>query len=80
MKAVALIVNFFIPGVGSMLIGRIGTGLIQLVLYGIGAFLMFTTVLWPIGAPICLVVLIWSLITALRYEEPTKIVYVERKS
>ena len=78
MKIVALIVNFFIPGVGSMLIGRIGTGLVQLVLYGIGAFLMFTTILWPIGAPLCLVVLIWSLFTALRYEEPERIVYVER--
>ena len=79
MKIVALIVNFFLPGVGSMLLGYIGTGIVQLVLYGIGAALALLGPLWLIGAPICLVVLVWSLITAATHrDEKERIVYVER--
>jgi len=78
MKIVALIVNFLLPGVGSMLIGRILTGIVQLVLYGIGWLLTLTGILAIVGIPLCFVVLVWSLITAARYKEATKIVYVER--
>ena len=79
MKIVALIVNFFIPGLGSMLLGYIGKGLVQLVLYGIGAALALLGPLWIIGAPLCLVVWIWSLVTAATHDDGKKVVYVERE-
>ena len=49
MKAIGVIVNIFFPGVGSMIVGRIGTGIAQLILYVIGALLSFTAILSFIG-------------------------------
>lgn len=78
MKIVALVVNFLLPGIGSMLIGRVLTGIVQLVLYAFGWLLTLTGILAIVGAPLCFIVLIWSLVTAARYEEKKEIVYVER--
>jgi TM2 domain-containing membrane protein YozV len=37
MRVLAILLNFFIPGVGSFVIGRIGQGIGQILLYGLGA-------------------------------------------
>ncbi len=70
MKIVALIVNFLVPGIGSMLLGYIGTGIAQLLLYGFGMLLTLTGILWIVGAPISFIALVWSLITAGTHDEP----------
>ena len=58
--AVSLIVSFFLPGVGSMINGDVGTGVAILLLYILGAFLSFVL----IGIPLLLGVWIWGLIDA----------------
>ncbi len=36
MKAVAIIVNIFFPGIGTFFVGKIGQAIAQLILYFIG--------------------------------------------
>jgi TM2 domain-containing membrane protein YozV len=63
MKAVAIIVNLFFPGVGTMIIGKVGVGVMQIILGLIGAFLIFTGILSIVGFPLLIVAVIWSLVT-----------------
>jgi TM2 domain-containing membrane protein YozV len=58
--AVSLIVSFFIPGVGSMINGDIGTGVAILVLYIVGIGLA----VFLIGIPIMIAAWIWGMIDA----------------
>jgi TM2 domain-containing membrane protein YozV len=64
MTAVGIIVNFFFPGIGSMIVGKVGQGITQLVLYVIGLFFIFTGVGAIIGIPLCIGIWIWGLVTA----------------
>jgi len=63
MKAVAFIINIFLPGAGTILIGKIGIGIVQLVLYGIAHFLMWTVIGFLFGLPLLAIVWLWGLIT-----------------
>lgn len=58
--AVSLIVSFFIPGVGSMINGDVGTGVAILILYIVGVALAFVLV----GIPLLIGAWIWGLIDA----------------
>jgi TM2 domain-containing membrane protein YozV len=58
--AVSLIVSFFIPGVGSMINGDVGTGVAILILYIVGIGLAF----FLIGIPILIGAWIWGMIDA----------------
>jgi TM2 domain-containing membrane protein YozV len=60
--AVSLIVSFFIPGVGSMINGDVGTGVAILVLYVVGWVLVISL----IGIPIALGAWIWGMVDAYR--------------
>lgn len=69
MKAAAIIVNFFFPGIGSLIIGKTGAGVTQLILYVVGVFFTFTIIGAIIGIPMVLAAWIWGLVTAATYEE-----------
>lgn len=71
MKILAIILNIFFPGVGSMVIGKIGTGIAQLLLYILGWIITTVTLGLGvvIGGPLCLGAWIWALITAIQAEE-----------
>ena len=58
--AVSLLISFFIPGVGSMVNGDVGTGVAILGLYIVGIFL----VIFLIGIPLLIAAWIWGLIDA----------------
>lgn len=58
--AVSLIISFFIPGVGSMVNGDVGTGVAILVLWIIGIALS----VFLIGIPLILGAWIWGMIDA----------------
>jgi TM2 domain-containing membrane protein YozV len=60
--AVSLIVSFFIPGVGSMINGDVGTGVAILLLYIVGWF----TVFFLIGVPLAIGAWIWGMVDAYR--------------
>lgn len=74
MKGGAIILNFFFPGVGSLIIGQVGQGITQLILYGMGVLFTFTLIGAIIGLPMMLAAWIWGLVTAASYnEKPTEI-------
>ena len=58
--ALSLIVSLFLPGVGSMINGDVGTGVAILVLYIVGIALSVVL----IGIPLAIGVWIWGLIDA----------------
>ena len=68
MKIVAIIVNFFFPGLGTLLIGQIGTGVAQLLLTIVAAVMIATGVLSIIGIPLAIGVWIWALVSAAKSE------------
>jgi len=76
MKAAAILLNFFFPGVGSLVIGKSSEGAIQLVLYIMGLILTLTLIGAIIGVPMMLAAWIWGLVTAASYQETTQVVHV----
>lgn len=58
--AVSLIVSFFIPGVGSMINGDVGTGIAILLLYIVG----WVLAVFLIGIPLAIGAWIWGLVDA----------------
>ena len=74
MKAAAIILNFFFPGVGSLVIGKVGAGVTQLLLFIFGWLLILTLIGALIGGPMVFVAWVWSLITAATFDErPTEV-------
>ena len=64
MKAVAIIINIFFPGVGTLIIGKIGQGITQIILTIIAAIMAATGFLSIIGIPLAIGVWIWALVSA----------------
>lgn len=64
MKAVAVITNFFIPGLGTLILGKVGQGITQIILFIIGFFLTFGFMMILVGLPICFAVWVWGLVLA----------------
>lgn len=65
MKIAGLIVNVFFPGLGSLLCGRILTGLIQFSIYIFVVFCLFLPVIgWLIGLFIGFPNWVWAIVTA----------------
>ncbi|MBA4761906.1 hypothetical protein [Sphingomonas sp.] len=74
MKAVAIILNFFIPGVGSLVIGKTGAGIAQLIIYFVGLAFAITVIGVIIGGPMMLGAWIWGLVTAATHvDEPVQV-------
>jgi hypothetical protein len=63
MKVVAIIINIFFPGVGTLIVGKIGTGVTQIILTIIAMVMNFTGVLSIIGIPLAIGVWIWALVS-----------------
>jgi TM2 domain-containing membrane protein YozV len=64
----AMVLNVFIPGSGSLVAGRVGIGVTQLVLWIIGIPLSFVL----IGLPMVLTAWIWSLVTGIQILEESR--------
>jgi TM2 domain-containing membrane protein YozV len=64
MKVVGILVNLFFPGIGTLIVGKIGQGITQLVLYIIGLVMIFTVIFSIFGIPLCLSMWVWSLVSA----------------
>lgn len=71
-KTAALVLNFFLPGVGSLVIGKVGQGTTQLILYVLGILFTFTLIGAIIGIPFMLAAWIWGMVTAAS-SEPTPV-------
>lgn len=60
MAIVAFVLNFIVPGIGSLVAGKIKEGTWQLILTVIGAILAIAL----IGIPILAIAWVWGLVTA----------------
>lgn len=69
-KILAVIVNIFIPGIGTMMMGRIGTGVIQLILLGLANLMIWTFILGIIGWPLYAIVWIWAVVGVALMDDP----------
>ena len=63
MKVIAILINIFFPGVGTLIIGKIGTGITQIVLTIIGGVMAATGILSIVGIPLVIGVWIWALVS-----------------
>lgn len=76
-KFFAFILNFFVPGLGTIVIGRIGTAIIQLMLIPVGVLLI------PFGGLGFLVLIanwVWSLTTVVQAWRHPGVIYVRERS
>lgn len=79
MKALAVIVNVFLPGVGTLIVGKIGSGIFQIILYLVGLTVSLTGVGVIVGLPIMLAVWIWAIVSAATANpEPVRVVVTHR--
>jgi TM2 domain-containing membrane protein YozV len=58
--AISLLISFFVPGLGSMINGRVGIGVTILLVYILG----YVLILFLIGIPIVIGAWIWGLVDA----------------
>lgn len=79
MNILAVLVNFFIPGIGSFMVGKGGAGVAQLLIFIIGLFLVFTVFLSAFGFIFMAMAWIWGLVTAATANNTQKVVVVEKK-
>ena len=68
MKALAIILNVFFPGVGTLVAKKIWQGITQIILGIVGIVLTVTMVGAIIGLPLLLAVWIWAIISAATWE------------
>lgn len=79
MKTLAIILNIFFPGVGSLVIGKVGQGISQIILYILGIIFSITVVGVIIGVPLCIGAWIWGLITVTSSPTaPVEVIVVHR--
>lgn len=75
-KLVAFILNLFVPGLGTLFVGRIGTAIIQLLLIPIGiALIMFGGV----GVLVLVADWVWGLLTVVQAWRKPDVVYVVKE-
>ena len=70
MKTIAFIISIFLPGVGTLLVGKIGTGIVQILLSLLAHFLIWTAIGAIIGIPLAVIVWIWALVSVATAQMP----------
>jgi TM2 domain-containing membrane protein YozV len=72
-KIVAFILNFIVPGLGTLFVGRFGTAIIQLCLIPVGIFLIPVS---GIGILVLIANWVWGLVTVVQAWRRPHVVYV----
>lgn len=81
MKIVAIVINIFFPGIGTLIVGKWGQGITQIILGIIAAIFIFTGIGAIIGGPLAFIVWIWAIVSAANSQpEPIKVIVVHQKS
>ena len=76
MRVLAVIVNIFFPGVGTILVGKIISGVVQFLLYALAVALTATGVGGLLGIPLGVVVWIWGIVSAATAEDKPLVIVV----
>jgi TM2 domain-containing membrane protein YozV len=75
MKALAIIINIFFLGIGSLVVKKFGAGIAQIILGIIAVALTATGLLSIVGIPLLIGVWIWAIVTAVQSNpEPMQVV------
>ena len=69
MKTLAIIINIFLPGIGTLLVKKYGQAFFQILLSVIAAMLTYTGILSLIGIPLGVGVWIWGIISVVNTSE-----------
>lgn len=81
MKTVGIILNFFLPGVGTIVIGKAGQGVTQLCLYGLGILCTATLIGAIIGIPLLLAAWIWGMVTVVSSDpQPLQVTVIHQQA
>jgi TM2 domain-containing membrane protein YozV len=62
----SLILNIIIPGAGTLVAGMTNIGILQLLLYGVGAFMVMSFYGAIVGIPLVIIVWVWALVTGIK--------------
>lgn len=78
MKAVAVIANILLPGVGSFFVGKAAAGIAQLLIWGLGFLFTVGTLGFGaiVGFPMMIVAWIWAIVSAV--SEPTTVTVITK--
>jgi TM2 domain-containing membrane protein YozV len=63
MNGLALVINIFLPGIGTLIAGKVGQGIGQLALYWIGVLFTVTMIGAVIGLPMMFAAWIWAIVS-----------------
>lgn len=75
MKVLGIIVNIFLPGVGTLFVKKWGQAITQIILAIIGGALSATGILSIVGLPLLIGVWIWSIVTVVNTpSQPVEVV------
>ena len=76
MRALGIIVNLFFPGIGTIIVGKPVSGVVQFILYAIAVGLVATGIGAIIGIPLGICVWIWAIVSAVTAEDKPLVVIV----
>jgi TM2 domain-containing membrane protein YozV len=81
MKIIAILINIFLlPGVGTLIVGKTGQGIAQIVLFILAIILIFTVLGAIIGIPLAFGVWIWGIISAATANpQPMQVEIIDRR-
>ena len=68
MKIVSILLNIFLCPIGTFVVGKAFTGIVQLILIVIAFFLTLTGIGAVVGVPLAIIVWIWGLIIVIQYK------------
>ncbi len=77
MKVLAIVVNIFLPGIGTLIVKKWFQAIAQLILGGVAAVFSFTGVGVIVGGPLAFIVWIWAIISAVTYQEESTLKMTE---
>lgn len=72
MKTLAIIINIFFPGIGTLFVRKWIQAIAQLLLGAVGAALTFSAILSIVGIPLLVIVWVWALVSAITAEDSNK--------
>ena len=63
-RVLGVIINLFLPGVGTLIVGRMAEGVLQIVIDIVATILTFTVIFSPVALGMFIVVWLWGLVSA----------------
>ena len=70
MNVLGIIVNIFLPGVGTLIVGKIPQGIIQIILFIVAVFLNIPVIFAILGIPLGIGTYIWAIVSAATPKKP----------